>query len=446
MRRSYSKFNELLINGMEQINDIRLMEFLPLQLRQDVRKWHTANPNAYKKFYRLFKRMSEFDITLVKKLYAFIVDCIPQELVDVFEYKVNILVERETDNIQEPYIVEKYKSYVEKSYEGTYTIVIDVVSDEVHCVSNRRLKDVVTNNSIIVNNYVYEAMITHVSKRHRAFLNNLLREMIDSVETDIENKRSEIEEKYRSQAKMIAYDLLAYIAICTPKFIRNCRNKSTRYHNLFFCLLYFLFFDNGFPKYAQVLIDLINMADSLGPEYHFLKEQAIKSMVNVSVSKGYEKKESWKEMAKKQEEIDDEDAINSALSHIKGKKGRKPENRILEELLNGTDISGLLRMIESFIREEKVLTVDLGTLFYILSKTEHVKKNIGYETFHKALQAYTKNQFKGHTEPQEWFVELNSDYKYLDKEYALKCNDHISRRWEKGRCLCKKWIPRFSSI
>ena len=61
---------------------------------------------------------------------------------------------------------------------------------------------------------------------------------------------------------------------------------------------------------------LVNKVNSLGPEYHYMKELAIKSMVNVSVSKGYEKKDFWKNIANKQVDIDDEDAINNALTHI----------------------------------------------------------------------------------------------------------------------------------
>ena len=66
-------------------------EFLPLQLRQDVKKWHTYNQNAYKKFYKLFKRMRDFDVTFAKKIIDLVKDCVPQELLDVFNFMEKII-------------------------------------------------------------------------------------------------------------------------------------------------------------------------------------------------------------------------------------------------------------------------------------------------------------------------------------------------------------------
>lgn len=243
---------------MENLKGLRQIDYLPLQLRQDVRKWYIANTNAYRKFYKLFDRMREFDVTFVKKLFTFIEDCVPQELVDVYNYIEDIRDKSKWDNLKEPYLVEMYDTYVEKCLEGTHTIAIDMATQDVHCVSNNDLKDVIRDNMLIVNRYVLEAVTTPVSKRHKAFLNSLLKEMIDSIEVKKEIEHDENEECFRNVLKMLAYGAFIYIAICAPKFINNCRNKSTRHRNLSFCLLYFLIFENGFTQFVQVLIDNIN--------------------------------------------------------------------------------------------------------------------------------------------------------------------------------------------
>lgn len=430
---------------MEKHKGLSQMDYLPLQLRQDVKKWYIANTNAYRKFYRLFERMRDFDGTFVKKLFSFIEDCIPQELIDVFKYIEDISDESKYDNLKIPYLVEMYDTYVEKCLEGTHTITIDMATQEIHCVSNNDLKDAVRDSMLIVNIYVLEAVTTPVSKRHKAFLNSLLKELIDSTEVKEENKCGETEMGSRDVLKMLAYGAFVYIAICAPKFIDNCRNKSTRHRNLSFCLLYFLIYDKGCTQCVQMLIDNINKVDSLGPEYHYMKELAIKSMVNVSVSKGYEKKDFWKEIASKQVDIDDEDAINNALTHIKEKKGRKPENRILEELLIGDKLN-LLTAIEKFIGDKTNDTIDLACLFHVLDKTEHIK--CGYETFHEAICAYAdKGRFGVATPPQTQYKELKSEEKalYDDKYYEEKDNLH-GKKWRRMRKVYAKWYPVFHRI
>ena len=417
------------------------MDYLPLQLRQDVRKWYVTNTNAYKKFYRLFDRMREFDVTFVKKLFAFVEDCVPQELVDVFKYLKDLFDETKRDNLREPYLVKMYDSYVERCLDGTHTIAINMTTQDVHCIANNDLRDDVADNILIINRYILESVTTPVSKRHKTFLNSQLKEIIDSNEVKEGFDRDEIEKGCRNMLKMLVYGSLIYIAICIPKFFFNCRNKSTRHSNLSFSLLYFLMFDNGFAQFAQALIDNINKVDSLGPEYHYMKELAIKSIVNISVTKGYEKKEFWKGIANKQVDIDDEDAINNALTHIKESKGRKPENRILEELLIG-DKQDLLKAIDKFIGDETNETIDLACLFHVLDKTRHIK--CGYE----ALCAYAgKGRFGVATPPQTQYKEIRSEEKalYDDKYYDEKDNLH-GKKWRRIREVYAKWHPVFHRI
>jgi len=428
---------------------LKTYEFPPLQLRQNVKRWHSLNPHAYGKFYKLFERLQNLDNTFIKKLYAFFADCIPQELIDAFQYLIAVISEENAEGKPIPYLVEKYDAWVEQCMDGTHTITVDMNTQEVGCLENESLKGIAVDNTFIINLSILELLTTPVSKKHMAYLSSLWDEMTEDIEEE-GISREECKKEIKELFKTLMYASLIYITLCAPKFIKNCQSKSTRHSNWVNSLMYFLIFENGLPKMVQVVIDNINRNEALGPEFHFAKEQIIKQTVNVSVTKGYETKDFWKEKAKSQKEIDDEDSINIALSHIKGKVGRKPNNKILEEILKGDNIPALLKMIEDFVKEElitpeEVKTVDLGCLFYILYETKHIRQG-GYETFHNAIQAYTGNIFKGHTEPQEWYGVLCAEHKYLDISYAKDFANYLTRKWENARRLWNKWKPRFESI
>ena len=355
-----------------------------------------------------------------------------------------MLDEANKDSLQVPLLVEKYDSYIELCLEGTHTIAINMTTQDVQCVDNSSLKDYANNDFLLLNSFILDALTTPVSKRHRAFLNKQFQDIINSADIVNNENQDEREEDYKKMIKLLCYYSLAYIAICTPKFISNCRHKSTRHYNLSFCLLYFLIFDNGFTQLAQVLIDNVNKVDSLDPEFHFIKEQIIKSMVNVSIAKGYEKKESWKKIAGKQVDIDDEDTINNTLSRIKGTAGRKPDNRILEELLIG-DKKKLLLALDDFIADKYNLTIDLACLFCILEETQHI--DCGYETFHNAINIYAeKDRFGVVSAPQTQLKEIKANVRELyvkdyDSHYKLNGD-----KWNNIRKLFDIWKPIFSQI
>lgn len=112
------------------------------------------------------------------------------------------------------------------------------------------------------------------------------------------------------------------------------------------------------------------------------------------------------------QDYEDADVVNNALSHIKSRAGRNTENRILEELLIGNKVK-LLRMIDRFIADKKNTTIDLACLYFILSKTKHIK--CGYETFHKAIRSYaSKGRFGVPSAPRTQYSEL---HKYQEALY-----------------------------
>ena len=430
---------------MDQIKGMKSMDFLPLQLRQDVKKWHSSNPNAYKKFYKLFERMRESDFTFVKKLFAFVEDCVPTEFVDAMKYMKDTLDDSKWEGLLEPYLVENFGAYIDKCYEGSHSLVIDIVTKEVLCVANSSLKEVVKENTLLFNSYIFNTITTLISKRCKAFINSLFEEWIRSAYVVKDEERDEFVKVFKELAKVFLYYSLAFVAICSPKLICNCKNKSTSHYNLSFCLLYFLIFDNGMTKFTKVLIDNFNSIDTLGPEYHFLKEQTVKCAVNASVSKGYETKDSWKKMAGEQKDVDDEDSINNALSHVKRKRGRKPSNQMLEELLIG-DTPNLLRNLDTFIDDQENKTIDLACMFRILELTSHIK--CGYETFHEAISAYAgKGRFGVVSAPQTQYKELfNKDRALYDQKYYDTHKELHGKKWKRMRALYERWHPIFKGI
>ena len=410
---------------------------LPSVLRQNVKKWYDSHREVYKKFLRLFKRLFKGDVKFFKTLLTFLQDCMPSEWKD-------LLGNIDKENIDNKDLFAPYYEWICDCLANKSTILVNVSTLERFCVPNNDFQKP-KNDELFINLELIREFSNLISSRNIAIINSAIEDCIRSMRLDYKEEQDSLK-KIKRYRVFLFYGIsfiFIYILMYTPEFLKNCYTKSTRHSNFCNCLLCFFIFGHGMPKMAQQLTSLINNDNGLGVEFHDMKDGLIKAIVGVSVNLRYEKKEYWKKMAN--QDYEDADVVNNALSHIKSRAGRNTENRILEELLIGNKVK-LLRMIDRFIADKKNTTIDLACLYFILTKTSHI--NCRYETFHKAIRGYaSKGRFGVPSAPRTQYSELLK-YKealYDDSYYKDKKELH-GKKWERMRARYAKWVPRFHDI
>ena len=148
--------------------------------------------------------------------------------------------------------------------------------------------------------------------------------------------------------------------------------------------LYWLVFDNGFPKAVNLISQTLLGEDNI-PLLKMLGNEAIQSMIHTSFEKASYTKSQWKDSKKGTIKK----IVASTLLDAKGRRGRKSTFVLLEEMLpleHTTILTGQIQKIFIEWKEADETDTILAYIFAALTKGNLLNSNYNYRTFHAAMR------------------------------------------------------------
>lgn len=151
------------------------------------------------------------------------------------------------------------------------------------------------------------------------------------------------------------------------------------------CMYYWLYFEDGANKMEAML----SRNDYSCKHSWWLKpiiRIAIRSIVKNSVKNLMSSKDSWNKTLKNEKDEEIKEEIASIMAITKGTgQGRSVKYEDLENLLIG-NIPEVLNKVETFVRNRKNGNdSQLADILIALEKSEHIKKNLEFMTFYRAI-------------------------------------------------------------
>ncbi|MCD8306345.1 MAG: DUF6043 family protein [Prevotella sp.] len=161
------------------------------------------------------------------------------------------------------------------------------------------------------------------------------------------------------------------------------RQKILQNNSHFNSTLYWLAFDDGFLK----AVELISKTFLEGSNPELIKNigrNVIKSLILTSFGKAAYTKKQWKNM----ETGDSRELIASTLMDLKGRRGRRNDCLLLEEIIKAMHTDQIIKAIDNTVSDWKRFDDTDSILAYIyaaLQKCELMGGKHAYRTFHNAM-------------------------------------------------------------
>lgn len=199
---------------------------------------------------------------------------------------------------------------------------------------------------------------------------------------------------------------------------------------LAYCMYYFVVFDHGLIKMAQLLNHIIN-EDNVDSEGMVFINNCLSMLVNQSINNGLETKERWNRTAEECNPVIWKE-IMYALRSANTNQGNKKVVQSLEEILIGNH-EELFKHIRQFLIEYPD-SISLAYLLRSLQEANRIKPGIRYMTFHRAIEHFTQQKY-GHDIPQKRFGEMKG-MSLLGKQHGAS--------YIKAKYILERWTPIFA--
>ncbi len=171
--------------------------------------------------------------------------------------------------------------------------------------------------------------------------------------------------------------------------------------------LYWLVFDNGFPKAVELISNMLG--EDKMPFMQMLGNEAVQSLMHTSFDKTAYTKAQWKNSKNKKAKK----VVAATLLDAKGKKGRRETSLLLEEMLRPEYADLLAEEIEKIVTEWKDLNDTDSVFAYIYAALEQdglLNGKYPYRSYHNVL----REKFP-HLEIKEGFDHTEALYQALTK-------------------------------
>lgn len=406
--------------GIKNVIDVEKLETterkITLSIREKVSSWHINNQDIYRKFRRNFDRMSPTNHKFAERLVRVVSENVPKEIEELWKS----FISRDPEKLC--HLLESYGELLEECINEKKTFCVNIASGIV------KQFDEGENVHLELGDVPFSVTI------YESFYDKMPRKVKSLFVAD-ENADESLEE-----TKLIAFCIMSIILIAIPNFIQNLIATRQKNYNLSYSLCYFLIFDHGLMLMQKKLTSMMT-AQNWPMQYQVMVEIMTKSMIGTSVSVGYDTKADWTEQSKHEDE-ETADVINSALSKVKGRGGRRTKFGSVEELCVG-DSKRMIALIIQFLDEEKE-TVSLAYLFYAMVHTGGIATR-DYKAFHRAMkESFPDRNIKGVDKPQARYSELESasEVAFNEKE-AMQFAEYRTVKWRRARRIVNKWLPLF---
>ena len=358
--------------------------------------WKSANEEVYADFCKRMDAIGKGDLSILMDIYQMIRECTPPEALLLYNWLSDFMNGKNIQNI------------ANQQWAGKYTNII------AQCITNKRLwigVNVKTGTVELLTSPKSELLMVH-SKTPIEVWNRLPQETRSYLtgQLDVLMKNSKGCYLLSKLERKMVYQSLTYIsriiflshAVFVGEVMANLYDYvMEKKEILAYCMYYFVIFDHGLSRMAQLLDHLLNSGEVDNGDMILIKS-CVALLVHQSIEMGTESKAGWEDTAEAcNPEIWKE--VMFALRKAKGRRGNKKVMQSLDDILVG-DKERIKQGIRSFL-EENTEDISLAYLLKSLVKAGRIKASIRYMTFHRAIEQFYQRHY-GHDIPQKRYGEI----------------------------------------
>lgn len=358
--------------------------------------WKSANEEVYADFCKRMDAIGKGDLSILMDIYQMIRECTPPEALLLYNWLSDFMNGKDIQNI------------VNQQWAGKYTNII------AQCITNKRLwigVNVKTGTVELLTSPKSELLMVH-SKTPIEVWNRLPQETRSYLtgQLDVLMKNSKGCYLLSKLERKMVYQSLTYIsriiflshAVFVGEVMANLYDYVVEKKEILaYCMYYFVIFDHGLSRMAQLLDHLLNSGEVDNGDMILIKS-CVALLVHQSIEMGTESKAGWEDTAEAcNPEIWKE--VMFALRKAKGRRGNKKVMQSLDDILVG-DKERIKQGIRSFL-EENTEDISLAYLLKSLVKAGRIKASIRYMTFHRAIEQFYQRHY-GHDIPQKRYGEI----------------------------------------
>ena len=358
--------------------------------------WKSANEEVYADFCKRMDAIGKGDLSILMDIYQMIRECTPPEALLLYNWLSDFMNGKDIQNI------------ANQQWAGKYTNII------AQCITNKRLwigVNVKTGTVELLTSPKSELLMAH-SKTPIEVWNRLPQETRSYLtgQLDVLMKNSKGCYLLSKLERKMVYQSLTYIsriiflshAVFVGEAMANLYDYVVEKKEILaYCMYYFVIFDHGLSRMAQLLDHLLNSGEVDNGDMILIKS-CVALLVHQSIEMGTESKAGWEDTAEAcNPEIWKE--VMFALRKVKGKRGNKKVMQSLDDILVG-DKERIKQGIRSFL-EENTEDISLAYLLKSLVKAGRIKASIRYMTFHRAIEQFYQRHY-GHDIPQKRYGEI----------------------------------------
>lgn len=358
--------------------------------------WKSANEEVYADFCKRMDAIGKGDLSILMDIYQMIRECTPPEALLLYNWLSDFMNGKDIQNI------------ANQQWAGKYTNII------AQCITNKRLwigVNVKTGTVELLTSPKSELLMVH-SKTPIEVWNRLPQETRSYLtgQLDVLMKNSKGCYLLSKLERKMVYQSLTYIsriiflshAVFVGEAMANLYDYVVEKKEILaYCMYYFVIFDHGLSRMAQLLDHLLNSGEVDNGDMILIKS-CVALLVHQSIEMGTESKAGWEDTAEAcNPEIWKE--VMFALRKAKGRRGNKKVMQSLDDILVG-DKERIKQGIRSFL-EENTEDIRLAYLLKSLVKAGRIKASIRYMTFHRAIEQFYQRHY-GHDIPQKRYGEI----------------------------------------
>ena len=358
--------------------------------------WKSANEEVYADFCKRMDAIGKGDLSILMDIYQMIRECTPPEALLLYNWLSDFMNGKNIQNI------------ANQQWAGKYTNII------AQCITNKRLwigVNVKTGTVELLTSPKSELLMVH-SKTPIEVWNRLPQETRSYLtgQLDVLMKNSKGCYLLSKLERKMVYQSLTYIsriiflshAVFVGEVMANLYDYVVEKKEILaYCMYYFVIFDHGLSRMAQLLDHLLNSGEVDNGDMILIKS-CVALLVHQSIEMGTESKAGWEDTAEAcNPEIWKE--VMFALRKAKGRRGNKKVMQSLDDILVG-DKERIKQGIRSFL-EENTEDISLAYLLKSLVKAGRIKASIRYMTFHRAIEQFYQRHY-GHDIPQKRYGEI----------------------------------------
>ena len=358
--------------------------------------WKSANEEVYADFCKRMDAIGKGDLSILMDIYQMIRECTPPEALLLYNWLSDFMNGKDIQHI------------ANQQWAGKYTDII------AQCITNKRLwigVNVKTGTVELLTSPKSELLMVH-SETPIEVWNRLPQETRSYLtgQLDVLMKNSKGCYLLSKLERKMVYQSLTYIsriiflshAVFVGEVMANLYDYVVEKKEILaYCMYYFVIFDHGLSRMAQLLDHLLNSGEVDNGDMILIKS-CVALLVHQSIEMGTESKAGWEDTAEAcNPEIWKE--VMFALRKAKGRRGNKKVMQSLDDILVG-DKERIKQGIRSFL-EENTEDISLAYLLKSLVKAGRIKASIRYMTFHRAIEQFYQRHY-GHDIPQKRYGEI----------------------------------------